>query len=118
MAHRPPPPPPPPPSPRGAWPALERALQAVPPRSLRDLRPPPRGGLALRCTLPACARCADFRPHRARFEAALGAARVIPWDCGGAARRALAVRHGVRDLPAYVVLDGGGGVRVVEPPAP
>ena len=67
-------------------------------------------------TLARCPRCADFAPRRARFEATLGVARVIPWDCDDDARRALAVHHGVGDLPAYVVLGAGGDVRVVEPP--
>ena len=90
---------------RAAWPALD-APQAVP-RARCATSAPAAGRPALRRTPPP-ARCADFRPHRARFEAALGAARVIRGRRRGAPRARRAPRRA--RPPGVVVLDGGGGV--------
>ena len=97
--------------------ARYRALAAVPPATLEELAPS-RGTVALRCRAPGCARCADFEVQgRDAFEASLGVDLVVPWDCGHARRRDLALAAGVTAVPAYVVLEAGGGVRVLRPPA-
>lgn len=101
--------------------ALERCYQGIPATSLKALRPP-TGSVALRCTLPQCGACREFKEsgRRAAFERSLSfkeRVRVVPWDCSDAHRRALAQRAGVGDLPAYVILSSSRKkpVRVVAP---
>ena len=98
------------------WPVQYRAAYAVVPSSLDELRPP-RGVVALRCTLPGCVRCAAFEAEgRDAFEAGLRAT-VLPWDCKHRARHALAEAAGVDQLPAYVLLrPHPRPVEVVTPP--
>ena len=101
------------------WPAYRRSLEAVPPRSLEEIRPA-KGVLILRCTLPGCTACAAFQTERrAAYEGHLKQKHhpvsFLDWNCGSAHRRKLAVDVGVDDLPAYVFVPARGRIRVEEP---
>ena len=96
--------------------AFYRAVRVSPPASLHEMRPS-RGTVVLRCTYPGCTQCAEFVTSgaRARYEDALST--VVPWDCGRPAYKALALAHGVDQLPAYVMVPATGPIRVETPPS-
>lgn len=87
-----------------------RAMEAIGPRSLEDLRPG-TGRIALRCTLPGCTQCADFEASGAqgRFETRLSVHRTLHWDCSRPQHKHLARACGVDRIPAYVILPAKPG---------
>lgn len=100
--------------------ARYRAVTAVPPKTLDELRPRREGtSIALRCTLPSCPACKRFEATRAQYEQKLSSSRkvshVVPWDCASEPHRALALKAGVKGVPAYVVIPHTGHIRVQHP---
>ena len=92
-----------------------RAYSIDPPPSLADLRPA-SSRLALRCVHPECDACAGFRgTQRTAFEATLGVAGVVVWDCGRPDHRRLAAEAGVDRLPSYVVLTPNAPPTILTP---
>lgn len=94
--------------------AFVRALRAVPPRSLDEVRPPAGCEYAFLCSSAKCSRCDDFsRDGRASFEARLPpTTRVLEWECDARGARDAALAAGVEQIPAYVFVPSEGTTRV------
>jgi hypothetical protein len=60
-----------------------------------------------------CSLVFETSGARARYEDAFST--VVPWDCGRPAYKALALEHGVDQLPAYVMIPATGPIRVETP---
>lgn len=94
--------------------AFSRALRAVPPARLDEVRPGRGHEYAFYCSTAECSRCADFaHDGRAAFEARLPpTTRVLDWKCDNAALRDAALAVGVRVVPSYVFVPASGDASV------
>jgi hypothetical protein len=60
--------------------------------------------------------CRSFEVDgRVAFEESLGATHILPWNCDHALRRQQAMRIGVNNLPAYILLTPSE-TQVLHPP--
>lgn len=94
------------------WPSYRRAVLHAPPTSLKELRPAKPGSKTiLFCTLPGCPACESFEHRKQEYEArtfpAAERRRILPWNCGEEDKKRVALKAGVSDLPAYVVIPHG-----------
>ena len=94
--------------------AFDRCYRAVP-VTLSNVRPV-NGRIALKCFKHACPACRSFDADgRKAFEEELNVSHILPWSCDDPSLRRQAMRVGVTDLPAYIVLDANNA-KVVRPP--
>jgi hypothetical protein len=88
----------------GLWPAVSRAMDAVPPRDLRDVP----SSVVLQCFSHDCEGCNAFAPRRAEYESRTFRGRdVIPWNCDVSDKKNFAVGVGATKLPCYIDAQSG-----------
>ena len=102
----------------GSW---VRAVEATRPDTLNDMRLT-SCHVVLLVTAPGCANCAAFETERwdraeEKVLSEFRGARLTQWHCSTEERKALAVKAGVTDVPALLVLpplSSSEEVRVVD----